>query len=144
MPLKVFDLQCTHHHVFEGWFQSREAFDSQLDKHEISCPVCGSTQIERRLSAPRLNLGNPQAPAHERAVDPAAVRRELIRQVREVIRQTEDVGDGFADEARRIHQGDAPERAIRGVTTPDERRSLSEEGIEVMSIPKLVDDDKLH
>jgi hypothetical protein len=143
MPLKVFDLQCTHHHVFEGWFQSREEFDAQLENKVIACPVCGNTEIERRVSAPRLNIGHLQAPAKGN-VDPALARRELMRQVREVIRQTEDVGEGFAEEARRIHQGDAPERAIRGVTTPDERQSLSEEGIAVMTIPNIVDEDKLH
>jgi hypothetical protein len=140
MPLKVFDLQCTQHHVFEGWFQSREAYDAQMERKEITCPVCGSTEIERRLSAPRLNVSHLQTPPP----DPAALRRALVRHVREVLRQTEDVGERFADEARRIHQGDAPERAIRGVTTADERQSLSEEGIEVVSIPDLPDDDKLH
>jgi hypothetical protein len=143
MPLKVFDLQCPRHHVFEGWFQSREAFDAQLERREIACPVCASTEVERRVSAPRLNLGHGRDPGGE-VVDPAALRRALVRQVREVLSQTEDVGDGFADEARRIHQGDAPERAIRGVTSAEERKSLAEEGIEVMSIPNLVDDDKLH
>lgn len=143
MPLKVFDLQCPLPHVFEGWFQSREAFDAQRERGEIACPVCASTAIERRPSAPRLNLGHGQAPVSE-AVDPAALRRAIVRQVREVLRQTEDVGDAFADEARRIHQGDAPERAIRGVATADERQSLADDGIEVVAIPTLVDDDKLH
>ncbi|QEI06114.1 DUF1178 family protein [Pigmentiphaga aceris] len=143
MPLKVFDLQCTHHHVFEGWFQSREEFDSQLERKEIACPVCGDTGIERKLSAPRLNIGHLQAPSPGN-IDPAIARRELMRQVREVIKQTEDVGENFADEARRIHHGVVPERAIRGVTTPDEREALADEGIEVVSLPNIVDDDKLH
>ncbi len=160
MPLKVFDLQCSHAHVFEGWFSSREDFDTQHARKLISCPMCEDTDITRRLSAPRLNVSHLQegakappasapAPAPVPAAaapsaDMAALQREVMRRVRAVIEQTENVGNQFADEARRIHHGDAPVRPIRGMATPAERVALVEEGVEIVAIPDILDADRLH
>ena len=136
MAFKVFDLQCEHGHVFEGWFSSHSDFDTQRERGLISCPLCDSKSIDKKLSAPATrDPGNaPMSPDMQAA---------MLKQLREVLRQTENVGERFATEARRIHHGDAPERPIRGVATQQERQSLAEEGIAVAPIPALLDDDRL-
>ncbi|WP_285412386.1 DUF1178 family protein [Variovorax sp. efr-133-TYG-130] len=140
--MKVLDLRCAHGHGFEGWFASNEAFDSQLASGLVECPVCGDTAIVKLLSAPRLNLGNAKAPE---AVAPAAVapnapadlspEARWMRAVREVLAKTEDVGERFADEARKMHYGEARERGIRGQATPEQTEALLDEGIPVMALP---------
>lgn len=143
----VAELGCPMGHAFEGWFGSRADFDSQRERGLVSCPQCGSADIERRLTAPRLNLGaapaNEAAPAAAPAQSPsgtalspsvaaAAGLRELMARVRA---HTEDVGPRFAEEARRIHAQEAPDRAIRGQATAREVVALLDEGIEVLPLP---------
>lgn len=148
--MKVLDLHCTHGHVFEGWFASEDDFQAQLARGLVACPNCGDQQVAKKLSMPRFNLG---AAAPARAAAPAAgpveqlpaggkgdtVHQELqaawLRVARRIVAETEDVGHRFADEARRIHHGDAPERAIRGQASPQETAALIEEGVPVMSLP---------
>lgn len=141
MALKVFDLQCEHGHVFEGWFASHDDYDAQQARGLLTCPVCASAAITKRLSAPHLNVAHLHQPAP--AAAPNALQAEVMRKVRELIRQTENVGAGFAAEARRIHEGVAAERPIRGTATADERAELAEEGIGVLSLPAFLDDDQL-
>jgi len=149
MAFKVFDLQCESSHVFEGWFASHADYDAQVERGLLVCPVCDSTQITRRVSAPRLNVSGATEPVSSRAVDSgsgdsaALLQARLLREVRAVLRSAENVGPRFADEARRIHEGDAPERMIRGTATPDERASLAEDGIAVMPVPAILDDDRM-
>ncbi|QKQ46416.1 MULTISPECIES: DUF1178 family protein [Achromobacter] len=151
MALKVFDLQCEHSHIFEGWFGSHEDYDAQQARGLVTCPVCGSASITKRLSAPRLNVAHLHAPAAQPALPAnaseaetmAAVQAVVMRQVRALLRNTENVGPRFAEEARRIHEGDADERPIRGTATPEERASLAEDGIEVMAVPDFLDDERL-
>lgn len=134
--MKVLDLQCTHGHSFEGWFGSEEDFQSQLSRALVECPLCGDTAVAKKLSAPRLNLG---ATAPEPARDVVAVQPQLqaawMKMVRHVLANTEDVGGQFAEEARRIHYGEAAERNIRGQASREETESLLEEGIAVMPLP---------
>lgn len=146
----VAELACANGHAFEGWFGSRDDFDDQAARALVQCPSCGSAQVQRRLSAPRLNLGAglppevpsptpanpPAAPSATAPGDPATLLRELVAQVRA---HSEDLGAGFASEARRIHQGHAPERAIRGQASADEFAALRDEGIEVWPLPALDD-----
>jgi hypothetical protein len=140
--MKVLNLRCAHGHGFEGWFASNEAFDTQLAAGLVECPVCGDTGIVKLLSAPRLNLGNAKAPAEAApAASSSQVPAELspearwMRAVREVIAKTEDVGDRFADEARKMHYGEAEERGIRGQATREQTEALLDEGIAVMPLP---------
>ena len=147
--MKVLDLGCAHAHVFEGWFASEEDFQSQLSRGLLECPVCGDQRIEKRLSAPRLNLkaadsqteqlSNPST-AHvqtESGAMPAEMQAKLLHMVREVMSKTEDVGGGFAREARRMHYGEIEQRSIRGTATVDDAMSLAEEGIDVLPLPDL-------
>jgi len=135
--MKVLNLQCAHGHGFEGWFASNEAFETQLAGGLVSCPICSDTAITKLLTAPRLNLGSPKPPAETpnvRAVESSPEAR-WMRAVREVMAKTEDVGERFADEARKMHYGEAEERGIRGQATREEAQTLIEEGISVFSLP---------
>jgi hypothetical protein len=155
--MKVLDLSCLSGHVFEGWFGSEDDFSTQLTRGLVQCPVCGSSSVHKKLSAPRLNLSRAKAPDDSTSViTPSAatgapsgaslkapmsaemqaeLQSALAKVVRHVLASTDDVGDRFAEEARRIHYGETEERAIRGQATVDEAKELVEEGIELMAIP---------
>ena len=140
--MKVLNLQCSHGHGFEGWFASNEAFETQLAGGLVECPMCGGKEVTKMLSAPRLNLGagkDAASPEQEQAQqqaqrDAAQQHGRWLRAVRELIASTEDVGDRFADEARKIHYGEVKERGIRGQATREESAALAEEGIAVMQV----------
>ncbi len=131
--------------MFEGWFASEEDFQSQKARALVQCPLCGDTAIDKRLSAPRLNLG-AQAPATRPAADEAAVAPALaadarqamqaawLQMSRKLIANTEDVGPRFADEARRMHHGEVEPRGIRGQASAKEAVALLEEGISVLPL----------
>lgn len=140
--MKVLDLQCARLHLFEGWFGSEEDFLSQRERGLIECPVCADSVITKRLSAPRLNLSNARAPL-EAAVLPArpeptpadlALQAAWMAVSRKIAANTDDVGTQFAEEARKIHYGEIPERGIRGQASLAETESLIEEGIAVMPL----------
>lgn len=143
--MKVLDLGCQHGHVFEGWFASEDDFQSQKARALVLCPMCGDSHIDKRLSAPRLNLGaaapgpapasSSSAPAAPAAASRQAMQAAWLRMSREVIARTEDVGERFADEARRMHHGEIEERAIRGKASVAEAVALLEEGIGVLPLP---------
>lgn len=140
--MKVLDLQCAQSHGFEGWFGSEDDFASQLARGLVSCPMCGDTSVTKKLSAPRLNLGHAQAP------ESAAPRQDVVAasdaqtalhaawlgMARRILANTDDVGDRFAEEARRIHYGEVPHRGIRGKASEAESQALADEGIEVMRL----------
>ncbi|MFZ4758730.1 MAG: DUF1178 family protein [Burkholderiaceae bacterium] len=147
--MKVFNLACEHDHRFEGWFGSADDYDAQLARGLLECPMCANRSIRKLPAAPRLNLsgatesqGSRSGRAIEQAPgapatppDPRAVQAMFMKMARAVIANTEDVGERFAEEARRIHYQEAPERGIRGVASPAQARELAEEGIEVFSLP---------
>lgn len=138
--MKVLDLQCRHGHAFEGWFASNDAFEEQRGAGLVACPICGDTSVAKLLSAPRLNLSGAKAPdvtsASANAVTaPDSPEARWMRAVREVMAKTEDVGDRFADEARRMHYGETAERGIRGQATREQTEALLDEGIPVLPLP---------
>lgn len=149
--MKVLDLQCAHQHRFEGWFGSEDDFAGQLARGLLACPLCGDTQIQKMLSAPRLNLragrqlapeqpGPGAKPAVEGGgalVPDPALQARFLTAMRELMANTEDVGERFADQARAMHHGDADPRNIRGQTTPEVALALLEEGIPVLPLPLL-------
>ncbi len=143
--MKVFDLHCPLDHVFEGWFASEEDFRSQLDRGLVECPMCGSKELRKGLSAPRLNLGAQPAAAAPAPVPDETDRRKLhalqaawLEVSRKIAAKTEDVGERFAEEALRMHKGEEPERPIRGQATSQQAMELLEEGVPVMplALPK--------
>ena len=148
--MKVLNLQCTHQHGFEGWFGSEDDFTDQLALGLLSCPLCGDAEIQKMLSAPRLNLRGQRedkTPLESTdAVDRVALgfpasgsplHAQLLKAMRQVLAHTEDVGERFADQARAMHHGDIEQRNIRGRTTPEVAMELIEEGIEVMPLPSM-------
>ena len=153
--MKVFNLCCSHHHRFEGWFGSDAQRLEQLSQGLLVCPLCGDSQIQVLPSAPHVQVGRA-APNASRvnavSVDApgdlpksnqkteSLLQAAWIQAVQLLIKNTDDVGEQFADEARRIHYGEAPDRGIRGSATPDEAQALQEEGIDVVpiSIPESV------
>lgn len=144
----TFDLACDQGHRFEGWFRNREEFEDQLGRGLLSCPRCGSARITKRLSAvavhvPRRTASPPPAPAPGAApppgpapAGPAAPPSQPFFQTlaRLLEEEFEDVGAGFAEEARRIDREEAAARNIRGTTTPEEEAELKEEGIEFLKV----------
>ena len=147
--MKVLNLRCAHDHGFEGWFSSEDDFQAQNQRAAIECPLCGDTGVTRLPSAPRLNLSGARAPATV-AQDgapgaastvavpdqvPAVVKAQWLQVVRQVLANTEDVGERFPEEARRIHYGETGQRGIRGQASAEERAALADEGIEIMALP---------
>ena len=136
--MKVLDLRCANGHGFEGWFGSEDDFLDQNGRGLVECPMCADRVVTRLPSAPRLNLSGAREPAAQPTkVEPAAadVQALWMQVVRHAIENTDDVGERFAEEARRIHYGETEARGIRGVASTQEREALHEEGIEVMSLP---------
>jgi hypothetical protein len=168
--MKVLDLQCTHAHSFEGWFASEDDYQDQLARGLLTCPLCGSGDVRKKLSAPRLNLSTARgdalqastqaasgasatnttsatdgqaAAAHLPAVPPAHALASMgpeqlqaawLHMTRHVLAHTEDVGDRFATEARRMHHGEVEHRNIRGQASAAETEALLDEGIAVMPL----------
>ena len=145
--MKVLDLQCAQGHGFEGWFGSEEDYQSQQARALVQCPLCGDANISKMLSAPRLNLSRASAPEAsdrperyeegEKALAVAGpqhsdMAKRWMEIGRHLMANTTDVGQRFAEEARKIHYGEAPERGIRGQTSAREARELMEEGIGVL------------
>lgn len=136
--MKVLNLRCAHDHRFEGWFASSGEFETQLQRGLLDCPMCGDKAIERLPSAPRLNTlalreaaPQPATPADRGA----QLQQRWLQAVRHVMDNTEDVGERFPEEARRIHYGEAEERSIRGQASREDADALRDEGIEVMAMP---------
>lgn len=153
--MKVLDLQCAHSHSFEGWFASEDDFQDQLARGLVTCPLCGDGAIRKKLSAPRLNLSTARGEPHTAAVaapqvtpepakadvaqtlasmSPEQMQAAWLQMTRHVLAHTEDVGERFADEARRMHHGEAAHRNIRGQASAEETEALLEEGVSVMPL----------
>lgn len=135
--MKVLDLQCSAQHQFEGWFASEDDFQGQLARGLVECPMCGDTAVAKKLSAPRLNLGAAQPAAKQEVMTApdAKLQAAWLKMVRHVMANTEDVGERFTEEARKIHYGESEERGIRGQASPEQRQELLEEGIGVLPLP---------
>ena len=153
----LYSLHCARGHAFESWFQSSSAYDAQVKRQLVSCPACGSVRVEKAIMAPQIvskrrrDGAVPAAPAPAAEVTaPAstplllAQERELrakLRELREhIVKNADNVGERFPNEARKMHYGDIEHRPIYGEASPDEARALIEEGVEVSPLPVLPDD----
>ncbi len=150
----LFTLKCAADHQFEGWFRDNAAYDRQNRRGLIACPECGSNAVEKAPMAPRLGRSHksgaasaesgenrsdasalPATTAESPPPTPTQLRRALQVLRRHVEQNCENVGERFAEEARRIHRGDAETRGIYGQATQSETKALHEEGIEFASLP---------
>jgi len=129
--MKVLNLSCAMDHAFEGWFATLVEFERQSDEGLLRCPICDSANVRRLPAAPRLHLraGENAVPASQDTT------RQLLESLRTVIANSEDVGERFAEEARRIHYMEVKARNIRGIVNAEERLALAEEGIDVFALP---------
>src|SRR5579863_6103677 len=152
-----YNLRCDQGHAFESWFQSSSAYETQEKRKLVSCPVCGSNRVERAIMAPRIAKKKAReetttpvpAPATE-MTSPAptpllmAQERELRAKLKElrdhIVKNADNVGERFPNEARKMHYGEIEHRPIYGEASPNEARSLIDEGVEVMPLPVLPDD----
>ena len=138
-------LTCSNGHSFDSWFASADAYDGLRGRDLVTCAICGSSAVEKALMAPAVTLPapsrpHPDAPAPARPdlhspATPAEAALAALR--REIEAKSEYVGVDFATEARRIHEGGAPERAIHGEAKPEEARRLIEDGIPIAPLPFL-------
>lgn len=156
-----FSLVCDKAHGFDAWFRFAADFDTQSARGLLSCPHCGSSAVAKGLMAPQVRTSEsreqtrlpvPQpaadAPAEAPSALPAALMtpegREILGRLKELkaklIENSENVGPKFAEEARRIHYGEAPERPVHGQATAEEARALVEEGVGILPLPVLPDE----
>lgn len=136
----VLNLCCDNEHLFEGWFASASAYEDQLARDLVSCPVCDSVTITRRPTAPYVIAGTstpPPAPKprNSAAAPSADAIATAIALLRQAGRESEDVGEQFSDEARRIHYGHSEARGIKGQASRDDVSALLDEGIMVLPLP---------
>jgi hypothetical protein len=140
----IFDLSCVQGHRFEGWFASGEDFARQSEARLVRCPVCDEADVARLPSAKvrtgaerdRESVVTNAPTATQEAI--AGFPAELVAKLREVVRNTENVGRRFPEEARKIHYEEVPARAIRGQASKEESAALAEEGIEFSSLPDFL------
>jgi hypothetical protein len=162
-----YNLRCERGHAFESWFQSSAAYESQEKRKLVNCPACGSAKVERAIMAPQIvgkkgrdnrdnakeNAKENSMPAAAAATDVAAAgstplmmaqERELRAKLKElrdhIVKNADNVGERFPNEARKLHYGDIEHRPIYGEASPDEARALIDEGVEVSPLPVLPDD----
>jgi hypothetical protein len=142
-------LICEKDHSFESWFPDSGSYEAQAKRGQIECPVCGSTHVSKGIMAPAV-IGGQNAGRRPLEASPAPVAllderqqrlRDVARHLRdEIIANTDDVGRKFPEEARAIHEGEAPARSIRGQATPEEAQALIEDGVGVLPLPFLPDE----
>lgn len=136
-----FSLHCDHAHDFEGWFRSNDDFETQRKHGFVSCPECGSQKVEKALMAPAVSTSRKQEKIALALGDEQRKAMAALKELSEKVRQNaENVGDKFAEEARKIHFGETEARGIYGAATLDEARGLAEDGIDFMPLPVFPDD----
>jgi hypothetical protein len=131
----IFDLKCVPQgHVFEAWFGSSEDYEAQRVRGLVSCPLCGSAEVDKAPMAPAVgakgNRADGPAPAQMKALLGAMADAQ-----KKMLETSEHVGPRFADEARAIHLGETEARAIHGQATPQQADELREEGVPVAPLP---------
>ncbi|MEW6089836.1 DUF1178 family protein [Parvibaculum sp.] len=133
-----YSLICDREHEFDGWFASSDGFDAQLAAGEVLCPHCGSPNVSKALMAPNIARGKAlSADTSPQAVFAEKLGMMMLALKKHVEENCDYVGDAFAEEARRIHYGEAEHRDIYGEATLDEARELIEEGVEVAPLPVM-------
>lgn len=137
-----FSLHCDQDHDFEAWFASGTDYERQANSGLLSCPQCGSVQIDKTVMAPSVSTARNRE--QNQAVAMVESQAVVVEKVREMVRAiraaSEDVGEEFPEEARKIHYGEAEARGIVGSASHDDVKSLLEEGIGILPLPQLPED----
>ena len=151
-------LVCERGHDFESWFQDSAAYDKQVKRELVTCPQCGSAKVEKAIMAPRLSTTakkrtapieapaavaeGPAAPAPVAMISPQEQEfRAKLKELRDhLVKNADNVGAKFPEEARKMHYGEIEHRSIYGVASPEEAKELSEEGVEFHPLPPLPDE----
>lgn len=137
-----YSLSCDNAHTFEGWFSTSEDFDRQVASGFLTCPVCHSASISKTLMAPSVSTARKKEEKRQIAMN--AARQEAMAKLKEAVAEikanSEDVGEKFPEEARKIHYGEADARGIIGQASFGEVKDLLDEGINVAPLPVLPDD----
>ena len=136
-----FSLNCDRDHEFDGWFRNGEEFETQKKRGLVSCPVCGSSKVDKALMAPSVSTVRKR---DQIALAAGETQRQMLAQLRDMakkVRENADyVGDKFAEEARKIHFGETDPRGIYGEASGDEVKALLEDGVEIMPLPEFPED----
>lgn len=147
-----YSLKCGNAHGFEGWFASSGDYDGQRDSKLVECPVCRSHDITKELMTPSVSTSRAKERRHQKAAGAGQTavlqpeghgseKREMLQKMRElrekILAGSENVGNRFSEEARKIHFGEAQARGIHGLTSLEEAAELIDEGIEIMPVPDL-------
>jgi len=153
-----YTLHCEHDHSFESWFQSSSAFDSQVERKLVTCPVCGSVNVAKAIMAPQIvskkgrerpapeaaattPVETQQAPTPLMMMAQERALRAKLKELRDhIVKNADNVGERFPNEARAMHYGDIEHRPIYGEASPDEAKALIEEGIDVSPMPIFPED----
>jgi hypothetical protein len=147
-------LVCAKGHGFESWFADSGAYDKQAKRGLVTCPHCGSAKVEKAIMAPRLSGARKRAAAPETGTSPAPEKapvavmspmeqefRAKLKELKDhIVKNADNVGEQFPEEARKMHYGESEHRSIYGVASLDDARSLAEEGIDVHPVPTLPDE----
>lgn len=146
-----YELSCPQGHHFDAWFRDSNLADRQLRQKKLECAICGDKKIKKAMMAPRLASGStvpalvkpsPSVEHHEDMAVHAADPKTLLRGLRRYVEKNfENVGDQFAEEARKLHRGESDHLAIYGQTSKEEHRALEEEGIDITTLPWIPEND---
>ncbi|TCQ74590.1 hypothetical protein EDF68_11511 [Ochrobactrum sp. BH3] len=136
-----FSLHCDHGHEFEGWFRDNADFDRQAERKLVSCPSCGSLEVQKSLMAPAVSTSRSK---EQVAIAMGEAQKQVLDEMRELSRKVREnadyVGDQFAEEARKIHFGETEARGIYGEASREDVHSLIEDGVDVMPLPVFPED----
>lgn len=145
----VVDLICADSHLFEGWYDNRDAFDEARQEHGLTCPVCNTSDVELRPNFRGIVMGSAAAKRRTPSIEPSEttpttmtpppmpleMQRALSQLIKVVKANTEDAGEQFATRALAMHKGDEQPAAIHGTSTHEERQLLKDEGVTFTALP---------
>ena len=141
-----FQLECENEHAFEGWFRSNDDYEKQLKSNLLVCPICGSHKVHKSLMAPSVTTGRSKDRVALAAGQAAQqqMMAKMMEFAREVKSKADNVGEKFPEEARKIHYGESEARAIYGSASPEDVTELVDEGVEIMPLPDVPEEDELN
>ena len=130
-----YTLKCSDGHSFDSWFEGADAYDKLMNAGLVTCAICGTIGVEKAIMAPQVQSSRKKA-TPPKLTEPASPAEQAVTEMRKMIEaKSENVGTNFADEARAIHDGDAPQRSIYGEAKPQEAKALIEDGVPVVPLP---------